>query len=436
MNFLAANQLHSKLSKPPVIRRKSTLSFPYLYFCLVLVVAFLLIFVSKLELLKKTSANTLMESMTQEVEHKKLVSGPVSNLLYFQCTPTTAVSSRPVAEDEPRCVARVFADVNDQMPQTYWDYDALGIKWSPQQPYEIIAKVGRGKYSEVFSGFDTVNNRHVIIKILKPVRSKKIKREILILNNVSDGPNIIQLLDLTRDLESRTPAFVFELVESDDHKQLYPKLTDMDIRYYIFQLLRALHFAHSRGIMHRDVKPHNVMINHKKRELRLIDWGLAEFYHSGVAYNVRVASRYYKGPELLVDLQEYDYALDMWSLGCMLAGMIFKIEVFFHGSDNDDQLVKIVDVLGTDTFEDYLDKYGLSKEMDAFEGCPSQHNGFDSFINDRNRETANPQAIEFLDKLLRYDHQERPTAQEAMDHPYFDPVREMIHREAAMHMEI
>lgn len=74
--------------------------------------------------------------------------------------------------------------------------------------------------------------------------------------------------------------------------------------------------------MHRDVKPHNVMIDHARRKLRLIDWGLAEFYHPDQDYNVRVASRYFKGPELLVDMQDYDYALDMWSLGCMFAGMV------------------------------------------------------------------------------------------------------------------
>ena len=93
--------------------------------------------------------------------------------------------------------------------------------------------------------------------------------------------------------------------------------------------------------MHRDVKPHNVMIDHSKKQLRLIDWGLAEFYHPGTMivvyvtnnalclntrlgreYNVRVASRYFKGPELLVDMQDYDYSLDMWSLGCMFAGMV------------------------------------------------------------------------------------------------------------------
>ena len=106
---------------------------------------------------------------------------------------------------------------------------------------------------------------------------------------------------------------------------------DRDVRYYILEVLKALDYCHSMGIMHRDVKPHNVMIDHEKRKLRLIDWGLAEFYHPEREYNVRVASRYFKGPELLVDLQEYDYALDMWSLGCMVAGMIFRREPFFHG---------------------------------------------------------------------------------------------------------
>lgn len=264
-----------------------------------------------------------------------------------------------------------------------------------------------------------------------------------------------------------------EHVDNLESKQLYPKFTDGDVvrrcfpfprfsfpprvllfpsvesililesllgflqRYYIYELLKALDFCHSKGvrrfhflflpqqssdtspafqqIIHRDVKPLNILIDHNQRkvrfslspfspsagrtdqkftQLRLIDWGLAEFYHPGVELNVRVASRYYKGaselsfslvtfltrfpsgPELLIDFTHYDYSLDreslvlssrstrtdlsfsppVWSVGCTFGSMILRKDPLFHGADNYDQLVKIVKVLGTDDLFVYLDK--------------------------------------------------------------------------------
>jgi casein kinase II subunit alpha len=155
-------------------------------------------------------------------------------------------------------------------------------------------------------------------------------------------------------------------------------------------------------------------------------------YHSGREYNVRVASRYFKGPELLVDFQEYDYALDLWSLGCMFSGMIFKKEPFFHGHDNYDQLVKIAKVLGTDELFEYLDKYDL--ELDPhFDGILGRHSKkpWVRFVNTENQHLVSDEAIDLVGKLLRYDHQDRLTAQEAQAHAYFAPVREAETREGA-----
>jgi len=330
----------------------------------------------------------------------------------------------------------VYADVNVNQPREYWDYENLvRVTWGDQEDYEVVRKVGRGKYSEVFQGLNITKpqgQQDCVIKILKPVKKMKIKREIKILQNLCGGVNVIQLLDVVRDSQSKTPSLVFEHVNNTDFKVLYPTLTDYDIRYYIFELLKALDFCHSKGIMHRDVKPHNVMIDHQQHKLRLIDWGLAEFYHPGREYNVRVASRYFKGPELLVDLRDYDYSLDMWSLGCMFAGMIFRKEPFFQGHDNYDQLVKIARVLGTDELFTYLDTYCL--ELDShFDGVLGRHprKPWHKFVTSENQHLITPEAIDFLDNLLRFDHQERLTAAEAQAHAYFLPVRQAAEKAEA-----
>jgi len=327
--------------------------------------------------------------------------------------------ARPVVS-----LPRLYAEACSRRPEQYWDYERFQVEWNGQENYELVRKLGRGKYSEVFEGVAVDTGEKCVVKVLKPVKKKKIKREIKILMNLKGGPNIISLIDVVRDPISKTPAVVFEHVNNIDFKTLYPTLTDMDVRYYILELLKALDYCHSMGIMHRDVKPHNVMIDHATRKLRLIDWGLAEFYHPAREYNVRVASRYYKGPELLVDLQTYDYSLDMWSLGCMLAAIVFKMEPFFHGHDNYDELVKIARVLGTDELFQYTNKYRIT--LDAqFDEILGKHPAkpWNKMITSENAMFASPEALDFIDRLLRYDHAERILPRDAMLHPYFAPVR-------------
>eukprot|EP01032_Pedospumella_encystans_P030792 gene30792-34751_t len=126
-------------------------------------------------------------------------------------------------------MARVYSQVNVERPASYWDYENIEVTWGDQDIYEVNRKIGRGKYSEVFAGANLNNGSKCVVKILKPVKKKKIKREIKILQNLSGGKNIIQLLDVVRDPVTKTPCLIFEHVNNFDFKTLYPTLTDYDI---------------------------------------------------------------------------------------------------------------------------------------------------------------------------------------------------------------
>lgn len=338
---------------------------------------------------------------------------------------TTMQHSRPKHLELFERKTQIYADVNSKKPQEYWDYEAFEMKWDKLTDYEVGRKLGRGKYSDVFKATAINDGGKCAIKVLKPVKKKKIKREIKILKNLHGGNNIISLLAVVKDPVSRAPALVFEYVNNTHYRKLYPILTDYDVRFYLYELLKALNYCHSMGIMHRDVKPGNLLIDHECRKLKLADWGLAEFYHPGTSYKVRVASRHFKGPELLLNFKMYDYSLDMWSFGCILAQMIFKRTPFFDGIDNDDQLIQIVKVLGTNDLHCYINSYRLqckSTLNNCIKRLPSSRQKLENFVNRENHHLISAEALDLLDRLLRYNHQERLNALEALNHPYFNPV--------------
>ena len=333
---------------------------------------------------------------------------------------------RAIQRDNPKykieTVSPVYTDVNRTLGPSWYDCENWQLPTSPPGDIEIGDWIGTGKYSDVFIGYN--GSRPVALKVMKPVRPLKYNREAKILINLKDGPNIIQLLDIIQNPQTQQYTFVFEYAPTHDFTNLLQTFTDHEAKYYLFQLLRALHYSHSHGIMHRDVKPQNIMYDRQTKSLRLIDWGLAEFYHPKQRYNIHVASRHYKAIELLVDYQCYDYSVDMWGFGVTMAGIIFHRMPFFKGADDFDMVNKITSVLGTEAFYKYLNKYGIDipHEMEK-QLIKSRGKKWNSFIAKGYENLASPEAIDLISKCIRFDHMERITAEDALNHPYFDEVR-------------
>lgn len=321
---------------------------------------------------------------------------------------------------------RTNRDAVDAYPRSYQYHEEIDIRYGSQEFYEISRKIGYGKYSDVFEGYAPETDQRVVIKVLKPVRRKKIFREVKILSNLLGGPGIINLLDVVSVQGSSYPAFVMEH-GGLSLSQVAASLTPEDVKIVMFQTLRALDWCHIHGICHRDVKSGNLCYNPDTRSLRLLDFGLAEFYNYGECLHHRVASRHFKSPEILVSYQLYDYSLDVWSLGCMMAGIIFQKNPFFRGSNNTNQLDKIVEVLGTANFLRFLDKYNIRlgqarlKELGGYPEVP-----LESFRNAANADFCTPDALALLHAILRYDPEERPDVRECMRHRYFDSVRQAV----------
>ena len=103
----------------------------------------------------------------------------------------------------------------------------------------VVGNENSGQSSQVFEGVNIIDDGKCIIKVLKPVKEKKIKREIKILQNLAGGPNIVALLDVVRDPASKTTSLITEYVHNVDFKVLYPRLTDLDVRYYMYELLKV-----------------------------------------------------------------------------------------------------------------------------------------------------------------------------------------------------
>jgi casein kinase II subunit alpha len=325
-------------------------------------------------------------------------------------------------------VSRVYPDACSSRGPEWSDSENWTFPTVLPDDYVIADWIGTGKYSDVFIGYRGATK--VALKVLKPVRAQKYNREVKILMNLADGPNIVKLFEIVQNPHNGQYTLVFEYIENVDYARLYPRFTDFDAKLYLFELMKALRFCHSRGIMHRDVKPQNIMYEPQTRKLRLIYWGLAEFYQPRARYNIHVASRHFKAIELLVDYQCYDYSVDIWGFGVTMAGIIFNRTPFFRGNDDFDMVAKIATVLGRADLDAYLKKYAIDIPEAMAKDLPKRKARMDFASlrqkGDKDRGLITPAAVDLLNRCLRYDHMERISADEALQHEYFRDMRVLL----------
>jgi casein kinase II subunit alpha len=321
-------------------------------------------------------------------------------------------------------VSRVYPNACAERGPSWYDCEIEIVAGSPSS-YELSTWLGTGKYSDVFIGFR--GEEKVALKVLKPVRPQKYKRELKILQNLRGGFNIVDLIEVVQNPLTQQYTMVFEYIDNVDSNRLFRQFTDMEARFYLYQLMKALSYSHSHGIMHRDVKPLNIMFDPNSRTLRLIDWGLAEFYHPKQRYNIHVASRHFKAIELLVDYQCYDYSVDIWGFGVTMAGIIFGKTPFFRGDDDFDMVATIAKVLGRDDLDSYLERYGIELPEQMLKGLPNSGRRKDlGTIKGTKGKLVSPEAIDLIERCLQYDHMTRISADEALCHDYFRPVRQEL----------
>lgn len=327
-------------------------------------------------------------------------------------------------------VSRVFADVNERKPSELWDWENYRPELSTNiDRYEFGAELGSGKYSFVYKAVDLQeHNRTVAIKVFMQDRPTKMRREILILLQLQKNPHTVKFYEGIMD-HLGVCGIVMEYIEQPPWKEFYKTFSLGDIKRYGKHLLEAVAAAHEQGIMHRDIKPLNILINNKTKQATLIDWGLADFYHPGKAYPLRVATKMFKPPELLLGMSQYDYSLDMWMIGVHLAGQLFKVNYFFNGESDEQQLQLYVSKFGSEPFVQYAKKYQLDKFpepnaslLDQYKGKVVPPTSWTSFVTPKNRHLIQPESLDLLNKLLVVDHAHRLTAKQALAHDFFKDV--------------
>lgn len=332
-------------------------------------------------------------------------------------------------------------------PKTYGvqiKYLEDGTNFSIDSRYKIIAVLGKGSYGTVCSAIDykTMENsgtvydpsnpskafRVAIKKVFnvfnKEVLLKRAVRELKLMRHFKGHKNIVNLIDL--DIVHEKPFdglyCIQELVDSDLARVIYSSIqfSEFHVQSFTYQILCGLKYIHSADVIHRDLKPGNILVT-TQGVLKICDFGLARgvnpkyFKLKSTPITNYVATRWYRAPELMLLDRMYSKSVDMWAVGCILAEL-FGRRPIFPGKNQLHQLHEIIKVLGTPTME-VIRKYHWKSQLPPKPQYPSSKlkNIYPFAPNE---------GINLIEFLLRWDSTERSTVDAALDHLFFKQIRD------------
>ncbi|KAJ8638480.1 hypothetical protein MRB53_012747 [Persea americana] len=278
--------------------------------------------------------------------------------------------------------------------------------------------LGEGTYGVVFKAIDTKTGQTVAIKKIRLAQYKEgvnftALREIKLLKELKD-PNIIELIDAFP--HKGNLLLVFEFMESDLEAVIRDRnivLSPADIKSYMQMTLKGLAYCHKKWVLHRDMKPNNLLIG-ADGQLKLADFGLARIFGSpDRKFTHQVFARWYRAPELLFGAKQYGSAVDVWAAACIFAELLLR-RPFLQGSSDMDQLGKIFAAFGTPRLPQWPDMVYLPDYVE-YEFAPAQP--LRSLFP-----MASDDALDLLSKMFAFDPKVRISAQQASEHRYFSSV--------------
>mmetsp|Transcript_22060 Transcript_22060/g.47758 ORF Transcript_22060/g.47758 Transcript_22060/m.47758 type:complete len:350 (+) Transcript_22060:102-1151(+) len=310
--------------------------------------------------------------------------------------------------------------------------DQVNMDDEPPLPgYERTDVIGQGAYGIVFRGRSEETNDIVAIKRIPFADSTpeggvpcNVIREISLLREL-DHPNVVKLLDIIQAAPGGL-YLVFEYVKHDlkafmDQHQRSDEISERiglplpTVRSFLRQIIAGVGCCHTYRILHRDLKPHNLLISGDGRQVKLADFGLARL--SAIPngpYTFEVVTLWYRAPELLLGSSRYSTSVDVWSIGCIFAEMATGLPLF-PGRSDIDQLFKIFQRRGTPTpviwpavvrLPHYNVEFPQWRERNITDICSLSQLG-------------GPLGADLLSKLLHYDPDRRISCKTALQHPFF-----------------